>query len=901
MKATGHGSIQPAGAVDLLRSLCPESTCAQEGNTAVRGHWQRLLTALLFAIAIPQGCAHLHLPAIDPTGSRIFLPFPNTTQLAVPHVHDRPGDPASGFLPGPAFRAPPQPPPCADGAAPGGVCNLFHHQHNLLSKVHDHFRSPGKAGQIQLTPLRVVAPVQGEVVLLAGICGPDGHFVRRERLEWMLSPDSVGQFIEVGNDARGKLAGFMHGPVAEKLDVDFARGRTSSRPQVITRGTPQKNDDIQLRDGETWLSISSPSEGVSRVTVLAPDSECWDQRRQTATIYWIDADWQFPAPQVGRSGEVIQLVTRVTKSENFVPAEGWIVRYTIADPSVAAFVGSSSPTLAVPVNANGQAIAQLTSVAGGRGTSPILIDVISPARPTDNLPELTIGSGQTLVTFSAAGLDLQVFGPDIASPGEQLTYTATLGNPGDVDAENVSLRMVAPAGMRILGASLEPTQQVNSGLVWEHGVLAARRQLVVTVLLEALQSGTYDVVFDAVGGGGGGAGQMSTRQAVRTEILQSSVDVRFAPAGGISQAEVGNQVQYEIDVTNTGRSTLTNLELLIESTPGLTEAYRGETSVSQSISMLQPGVTQSLGIAFDVRQEGQQSVKLTLRSGNSILAERSASILGLPPRPKQAAVGVDLQISPSLKIGEQVPASIVLRNPGEVRLSDIRVEMLFDPELEIAGVNPENYADFRVAPDGRSAVWTPPDLLPRLSGDGGDLIRRLQLTFRGKVAVAESAIRVQVSTAQGVTAADVETVRIVGTSPSPTQPAPTTPAERTGGLAIELGDLGDPTRVGAQFRYALRVTNNSNMPNRNVRVEMRLPQGLEVLEVTADGTRVTTERNGDVLRLPTIQYMRPGMYFDYIILIRPSVPQFAEAIARAFSDDQPTPVEDRETTTITPR
>src|SRR5690606_32557461 len=127
----------------------------------------------------------------------------------------------------------------------------------------------------QLTPMRVVAPVGGEVVLLAGICGPDGYFVKRQPLEWMLSPDSVGTFIEVGDDAPGKLISALQlhsGPAVEKLDVDFARGRTSNKATLITRGSPECTDDIQLREGQTWLSLSSPSEGVSRVTVLAPES-----------------------------------------------------------------------------------------------------------------------------------------------------------------------------------------------------------------------------------------------------------------------------------------------------------------------------------------------------------------------------------------------------------------------------------------------------------------------------------------------------------------------------------------------------------------------------------------------------------------------------------------------------
>ncbi len=453
-----------------------------------------LLILSLFSIS--HGCSKLRLPAIDPNGSHLFLPCPNTTQLVFPeHLH---GSDHHCSLPTPAFAAPATPPPCVDAseAEPGGVCNLF--KHKLVSESHEHFRSPGKAGEIELTPVRVVAPVGGEVVLLAGICGEDGYLVKRQPLEWMLSPDSVGQFIEVGNDAPGKLAGLMSlgDPKIEKLDVDFARGRTSNKEQLITRGTPACNDDIKLREGETWLSVSSPSEGVSRVTVLAPDSEIWDRRRQTATIYWVDAEWQFPSPKPARAGETIQLVTRVTRSEKLVPATDWIVR--VYDPrSECGHIPppTGSNVSLVKVNSDGQAIAQLTSQPGARGSTPVMIDVIKPADPSDNLPEIVLGRGQTIVTFSSPALALQTFGPDVGSVGELLTYVASLANPGDIDAENVRLEVAIPVGTRLVSATPEPSSRTDTGLIWDQGLLAAQRQLDVSIVVEALQANTFDVAF----------------------------------------------------------------------------------------------------------------------------------------------------------------------------------------------------------------------------------------------------------------------------------------------------------------------------------------------------------------------------------------------------------------------
>ncbi len=205
-----------------------------------------------------------------------------------------------------------------------------------------------------LTPTTIVAPVGGEVVLLAGICGEDGYLVTKEPIEWMLSPESVGTFLEVGDDAKGKTLRQWHAkPKVEKLDVDFAKGRTSSQATTITRGSARPNDDLKLKKGQTWISLSSPVEGTSRVTALAPDSEIWDKRRQTAIIYWVDAQWRFPDPQSVMNGQPATLRTQVFQSEGFVGAEGWKVRYRSLNPELARFLPSNADVAEVTVDASG--------------------------------------------------------------------------------------------------------------------------------------------------------------------------------------------------------------------------------------------------------------------------------------------------------------------------------------------------------------------------------------------------------------------------------------------------------------------------------------------------------------------------------------------------------------------
>ncbi len=912
--------------------------------------WASCALGLIF-LTILSGCHHnLRLPAIDPNGSSIFLPHPNATQLTVPRLHSTPQQP--GFLPSPAFQAPAAPPPCLDGGCePAGVCNLFHRRHESLCKIHDHFRSPGKVGEIQLTPLRVVAPVGGEVVFLAGLCGEDGYLVKQQPIEWMLSPDSVGQLIEVSDDSPGRLAGIIHPhrPKVEKLDVDFAKGRTSSKPQTIDRGTPECTDDIQLRDGETWVSVSSPTAGVSRLTVLAPESKLWDRRRQTAVVYWLDAQWQFPQPQIGAAGSTLQYSTRVTKSEGFVPATDWIVQYTIVDPNVATFAnpasasavqpGPNSNQMRVRVDANGMATIGIiptptpsgttpdltfrdqmgvpyeSKVASGRGTTPIIIEVISPEMPTDHLPEIVVGRGETLATFSSADLTLQAFGPQTSTTGEQLTYTASLGNAGDINADNARLVLNLPAGMRLISAVPQPGSQTDRGAVWDQGVLAAARQLDVSVVVQAVEAGVFDVVFQAEATG------LTAQSAVRTEVSEASLDVRFAPAGGISQAEVGETVQYEIDIRNSGRQTLSNIKVTVESDPGIVELSQGINRVEQVINLLQPGETRSMGIPFQVRQEGNHNVRLrvTTEDGQRVLAERTSSILGQTPRPKQPGIGIDVQFpwvesgsAPVVRVGQTHMALITLRNSGETRLTSINVEIAADPMLiEFTGVDINNRSTTRGDGSGR-IVWTPADMLP---GQGGDVIRRLWVNLRARTPSSSAAISVQASSAEGVRAngsaqAAIQAADIVAppvnppvsppsTGTPPVLPGNPTSPELSGQLAITLNDFNDPTLVGRQIRYGIRVVNNSNRPNRRVHIELIQPEGARLVGISREGETVTpTFGPQRRVLLPVIEFMRPGEDLYYIFVLVPDVPQEMRIDARVLSDVFPNGVQTSETTTV---
>ncbi len=919
------------------------------------------IVGLLLSVFFTSGCRSLQLPTIDPEGRCLFLPLTNTTQLSVPPLHSRPGEP--GFLPDPAYREPSPPPNCVgQNCEPGGFCNLFHRKHDCLHKIHDHFRSSGKLGELQMTPLRVVAPVGGEVVLLAGICGEDGYLVRREPIEWMIAPDSVGQIIEVNDDAPGKLSSLLHPhrPKVEKLGVDFAKGRTSGKAQVIDRGTQNCVDDIHLRDGETFVSVSSPTEGITRVTALAPDSKIWDRRRQTAVIYWLDAKWDLPPPQILKAENLATFQTKVTKSEGLKPAAGWIVDYTIVEPTIATFVGRpdmqqiDERTVRTFVDNNGYATVQVKSVPGAMGTTPILIDVKCPAQLNENIPELPVFRGQTFVTFSAAGLQLQVIGPDVITRGEMANYSISMANPGDLDADNAAVRMEIPPNIKLLEFSKRPSTLTDTYAVWEQGILPANRQLDINITAQAVATGVFDVQFRAQANG-----INPVIKTIRTEVADASIEVRFAPRNNVSQAAVGDTVLYEIDVSNTGRRTVSNLDVRVASSPGLAEASSGLRDVMRRIPILPPGETQKIDVLFRVQQEGQHTVQLQLISNRNVMLERTANILGQPPRERRSNMSVELSFPAEenqrkvLRVGELADAVITLRNSGETTISNPNVQVSIDNgALEFIGINSEN-VPMTPTRQGNLILWTPPNLLP---GTSGDTLRFLRLRVEAKQAVPLSSIRVVARSGEGLestASAQVEVIDPRATSPGsnpvfPTQPGgsnpgsvlppgtnpgggfnpstnpgignnpgvgnnpgnnvlpPTNPNPAnqpvTGKLGISINDFNDPEVVGKEIRYSVRFKNNSNQINRRVQVAIRVSEGVELLQVSSDGTPVAIRGRGadGSILLPTLEVFRVGEEMSYTIYLRSKIPQVMRVQASIISDLFPVPETVTETTTITP-
>ncbi|WP_345327777.1 hypothetical protein [Novipirellula rosea] len=926
---------------------------------------QVLIVAVLLIFAVASGCSRLRLPAIDPTGSCLFAPLPTTTELALPGSAGESclcfnclrgfgsclTNPSFAF-PTPAFPEPVEPPACAApntgalGTAAGPKCSLLGkhckddeacvpsapcngscqsgppsilYGDEITNTNPRCLPDRGERGCILLTPQKIVAPVGGEVILLSGICGADGYLQMNQPLEWMLTPDSVGTFIQVGDDDPGLLHRMtVKKQRPEKHDPSYAHGLTSTKRMLITRGNLDRSDDVQLEKGQTWISISSPSEGTSRVTVLAPESECWDQRKATATIYWIDARWQFPGSQIVPAGTPVTLTTRVTRAEGSLPARGWKVRYEVQQPETATFAGTNGSSVAeAVVDENGNATVELLPVAGTSGTVTVDMQVIRPGGDSDNMPTMTLGRGQTFVTWSSPQLAVRAGAPSVASFDVPYEVVANVSNPGDQPATNVRVSVEFPPGTRAVSAD-SFAQVLPGGVLWEIGTIPAKTQLDLFMNVTSQSSG--QLTFQARGDNG-----LFSEDTVRVDVFQPSLAI-------VAQAEkeryeAGEEVTFNIDVKNTGNRPLENVKLNAFGDPNMLHPERNSRELGNALTdgPLQPGETWPTTITFIPTASGRRCVNFEATADGGQRAVSEACVTVINPIPDAPALTVSIESRDRVATGDEFVIRTYVNNSGQTPIRDARVMLQYDPQLQLLQAT-EGASEPRA---GQTVIqWDVPVVSP-----GQRAV--LEGQFRAMATNPQSLVRVEAVARDGTSASGEHVFAIVagappaspptGTAP-PLLPPATTPPTIPGGpgqlpptpdtgpvapalpsgpaksdrVQVEIFGRDNPVRVGQPIRYTLRVTNDSDQVDGEVSVRFNLPPGVAVERVTQ--RRSPTGGEFDVkagaIYLADIRSMRPNETVEYDIVMSSNQPQTFELNVESVSRRGPGGVDSVQTEVI---
>jgi uncharacterized repeat protein (TIGR01451 family) len=823
-----------------------------------------MVVALLGALAL-SACAPLAPTPIDPSGQRVFVPQPVAPTAAGPQ---------QPMLPGSA-----------------SVC---------------------------ITPNPVVAPVGTEVVLLATVQGADGYLRTNERVEWTIAPGGVGYFTGVGhNGVSDYLFGiFQRG----KVDNGYAVGTTARYPFRLTRGTANPADDLYVRAGQAWVALTSPIEGASYVMAIVPEAPAWDRNKHTAVVYWLDANWQFPAPGIAGVGTRHVFTTTVVRHSDRSPVAGWHVRYDILDGPEAGFGPSGARSLEVETSSQGQASVEMAQPHPAGGTNRIGIQITRPgAVPGTGGKPFAVAAGSTMMTWTAPQIAVHKTGPAQAIVGANVPYQISVSNPGDMPADDVEVDDQVPEGMSYVSSN-PAAQASGTKLQWKLGRIAGRETRPIQLVLRADSRGTFSSCADVTASGG-----LHAKECVTTTVGAPSVQLKL---GGPPQVALNADLKLEMIITNTSGAPLTGLVIIDRFDDGL-ENPLGKKALTRDLARLEAGEAKQLYVPARAVKPGQQCHSVEVKQNGVILAsakgcltvvDSGAPATGAPPAtpspvtpPTNPPIEVPRTASPAespqptlppaqppqtppptttgtggltveiiaqaeAKVGETFTGMIMVQNTGSQTLTSLNVVDRYDAVLTPLKLT-EGYER------GEQALsWKYAELPPGQKIEIGVEYRCEKATpkacFKVSVTSREAAfaqkqaclaIREAAGAATPAPATSGEVPGNLGPTPPPLLPAPANnPPATPNQVTIAVNDLQNPVAVGKEVTYQIAIKNNGPAAEQQVVVTVTIPDAMRPVSTGTEGpTRATIQ--GQTVRfetLPELAVNQPTAYYVRVSTLR---------------------------------
>jgi len=687
---------------------------------------------------------------------------------------------------------------------------------------------------ITVNPSQVVAPIGSEVVMIASIMGDQGYRLTREKVEWMLEPNGPGQFVSPGKRRPWEFLDCLH-RYPKKVSPVYAINRTLTGPMTIDRGTPTPIDDIRVEDGQAWVSVTSATEGTSHVTVFAPNVKGWDRRQQSATIYWVDAQWRFPPPAITPIGGRSTLTTLVSRQSDGSPLAGWIVRYEVVGGPSAGFSPSGSPTIEVVSNGAGEAPAEIFQQSAAPGTNQIAISILRPATADVQGRQVPVGSGSTLQSWTTGDASAP-YSPPAQGPSPFVPVMPTTPTP-----------------------TLPPTTMPP---ITSPPITSAPSEQPMPPPPVA---------------------EPQTTTPVPSGQPELTVNVNLPPL-----AVVGSDAQFEIVVQNRGNATATGLLIKDKFDEGLEHSSNPPArSIERNLTDLHPGETTRLPVVFRIAREGELCQDVTVTATNHAPVTSRACVTAttspLPPAtdpltaeptpreptppPIEPAPAEPQPTEPQPTLPAEpspTPASpqltVTKRGPQQGRVGDT-----VSFEIEVTNNTNQTFTDVTIADnheisltpvratggsewlEGNALGWRVATIQP------GRTIRR-EIELKCLRETPRACNRVMV-TARGMDAvADEACLEISGDGTPPPAAAPEEPVGAAK-ITVSVVETADPIRIGGQTGYQIIVTNGGDASAFDVVVTATFDEGLQLLQ-HGGPTIASASKTG--VRYPALRELRAG-------------------------------------------
>ena len=560
---------------------------------------------------------------------------------------------------------------------------------------------------------------------------------------------------------------------------------------------PRKVDNffgrvITNENGQATLTITATRTGDTDVTAFVPQIADANTHKVFAVKHWVDMNVEFPPDAINLVGTDHPLLVRINKVSDGSPMSGVEVSWAIVDSNPAATIEDAQNSVTTTTNENGETTAILRQVAPAIGDNQVLIQI------------LEAGTGKTMFRhthtkqWQSPTLVVDKQGPDNLGLRKTAEYTVTITNSGDSTATNVTLTDDLPDGLTFVSSDPAASGSDGSTVTWSLGDIPPSESMTVTMMLSAASVGEQINTATAVSTEG-----ITGQDTQLTSIIPGSLQLaKGAPAETIS----GDDLTYEITVTNDGAGALTSVVLsdilpagltYVSSSPGATVGADG--TVSWLIDALDSEGSQTVSVVATTGEPGEVVNTATAESSEG--ASATAQATTLVTKSDLAITKTPDNGSPIL--GQPTVFTIAVTNNGNAIASNVVVSDALPAAFQQATSSPEG--SFGV--DG-SLQWTVASIEPGATET---------ITVTATAAEAGTHVNTVTATDRGVTVSAEATVNVLQTSVSLT---------KTGGAALY---------VEGERTYTITATNTGTANLTGVTITDNIPAEMSYVSSDSNG------------------------------------------------------------------
>jgi uncharacterized repeat protein (TIGR01451 family) len=663
------------------------------------------------------------------------------------------------------------------------------------------------AAHIAVEPASDVNPVRSQHVLVATVTDADGQLLGGRRVEWMLPAGGVGAIVAVdehgfyGHDGAKDDTCFDRADVGDKIDNSFAVTHTNVMAQTLCMGTEDPADDVVVGPGQTWVSITSASEGQTDVIAYAPGISSWADHKAFAVKHWMDVSWTFPGDATNRMGTDHNMAVKVVRHSDGAPLAGYEVGFKVSSGPAATLEPGAKDWAVVKTGPNGVATATLRQVKPVAGENVVHMSITRPGNKECCEPDQHIADGSLTKTWVAPSIEIVKKGPATAKKDEVFAYSIAVRNTSNISTREVVVTDALPEGLAYVGSN-PPATVDGQKLTWNLGELAAGGSKDLSVSVKGTRTGKFSncAVVAAESG-------LQGKSCADTVITAPALALtKTAPA----EVLLCDGITYTYTVKNGGDGPATNVKITDTLPAGLTASGQGNVAIN--VGTLAAGESKTFTQKVAVAKTGSYTNAATATADGGLKSEAKATTK---------------VVQPVLTIAKKCPEKAFIGRPIHYEITVTNTGDAVSKATTLVDTLPAG-ATFVSATDGGTAAagkvtWNLGDMAPGAS-------RTVKLVANGSAAgtLTNSA------TASG-TCAD----KVTASCSTSVQGIPA--------LLLEAVDNPDPIEVGSNVTYTITVTNQGSAEDKDIVVVATLPAELTFVSATGptafkvEGSKITFE------------------------------------------------------------